>query len=319
MRLPAAILICMVSTLPCSAGEFWVSNEKDNTISVIDETTLEVTRTIEVGERPRGIIFSNDNSVVYLCASDSDTVQVIDPATGKVLNELPSGEDPEQFALHPDNRHLYIANEDDAITTVVDVKERKVVAQVDVGIEPEGMAVSPDGKVSITTSETTNMAHWIDTTTHKIIANTLVDQRPRHAEYNKDGSELWVSSEIGGTVTVFNTSDQSEKGKISFAIKGVVADKIQPVGIKMTSDGKYAFVALGPSNHVAVIDAATRDVLGYILVGRRVWHMDFNADESLLVTTNGVSGDVTVIDTKTLQPVKSIKVGRFPWGVAYRP
>ena len=29
----------------------------------------------------------------------------------------------------------------------------------------------------------------------------------------------------------------------------------------------------------------------------------------------GVSGDVTVIDVATLQPLKSIPVGRFPWGV----
>jgi PQQ-dependent catabolism-associated beta-propeller protein len=313
------IILSICAAPPSHAGEFWVSNEKDNTISIIDEATLEVTRTIEVGKRPRGIIFSKDHSLVYLCASDSNAVQVLDPATGKLLNELPSGEDPEQFALHPDNRHLYIANEDDAVTTVVDVVERKVVAQVDVGIEPEGMAVSPDGKISITTSETTNMAHWIDTATHKIVANSLVDQRPRHAEYNKDGSEVWISAEIGGTVTVFNTADQSEKGKISFEIKGVHRDKVQPVGVKLTSDGKYGFVALGPSNHVAVVDAATRQVLSYILVGRRVWHMAFNADESMLMTTNGVSGDVTVVDVQSLQPVKSIKVGRFPWGVAYKP
>ena len=47
--------------------------------------------------------------------------------------------------------------------------------------------------------------------------------------------------------------------------------------------------------------------------------MAFNADESMMVTTNGVSGDVTFIDVKTLQPVKTVKVGRFPWGAAFRP
>ena len=45
-------------------GEVWVSNEKDDTVSVIDVDTLEVTRTIEVGERPRGITFSNDHSIL---------------------------------------------------------------------------------------------------------------------------------------------------------------------------------------------------------------------------------------------------------------
>ncbi|GAD56624.1 hypothetical protein MBELCI_2676 [Limimaricola cinnabarinus LL-001] len=123
-------------------GEIWVTNEKDDTISVIDVATMEVTRTIPTGERPRGLTFSHDFSRLYICASDSDAVQVMDPETGEILHDLPSGEDPEQFVLHPDDRRLYIANEDDAITTVVDTETREVIAQIDVGIEPEGMAVS---------------------------------------------------------------------------------------------------------------------------------------------------------------------------------
>ncbi|MEL7415193.1 MAG: hypothetical protein AAGJ92_04785, partial [Pseudomonadota bacterium] len=155
----------------------------------------------------------------------------------------------------PDDRLLYIANEDDAITTVVDTETRRVVAQIDVGIEPEGMAVSPDGKVAITTSETTNMAHWINTETQKLFANTLVDSRPRHAEFTSDGAQLWVSSEIGGTVTIFNVADQSEIGKIDFEVQGVHPDRVQPVGFEFTKDEDTVFVALGPSNHVAAVNA----------------------------------------------------------------
>lgn len=301
------------------AGEIWVTNEKDDTISVISTETLEVIQTYETGERPRGIIFSRDYSRVYICASDSNAVQVMDPETGKILNDLPSGDDPEQFVLHPNDRHLYIANEDDAITTVVDTETRKVIAQIDVGVEPEGMAVSPDGKIAITTSETTNMAHWIDTETQKLFANTLVDSRPRHAEFVKGGTEMWVSAEIGGTITVFRTADQTELAKIEFAVQGVHPDRVQPVGFEFTAGDTHAFVALGPSNHVAVVNAETYEVEDYILVGRRVWHMAFNADRSLLFTTNGVSGDVTVIDVAAREAIKSIKVGRFPWGAAFRP
>ena len=304
---------------PALADEIWVTNEKDDTISVIDIDTLEVVRTIPTGERPRGITFSKDHSVVYICASDSDAVQVMDPETGEILHDLPSGEDPEQFVLHPDNRRLYIANEDDAITTVVDTETRKVIAQIDVGIEPEGMAVSPDGTIAITTSETTNMAHWIDTESQQLFANTLVDSRPRHAEFVKHGTELWVSSEIGGTITVFDVATQAEKGKIRFEVQGVHPDRVQPVGFELTEDEKTAFVALGPANHLAVINADTFEVEEYILVGRRVWHMEFNADKSLLFTTNGVSGDVTVVDVAKRKAIKTIKVGRFPWGAALRP
>ncbi len=296
----------------------YVSNEKDNTLSVIDLNTLEVTETIEVGERPRGIILSHDQSRLYICASDSDTVQVMDVATHTILKELPSGADPEQFALHPNDHHLYISNEDDALTTIVDTETNEVLAQIDVGIEPEGMAVSPDGTIAVNTSETTNMVHWIHTGDMKLFDNTLVDQRPRHAEFSKDSKTLWVSSEIGGTVAVIDVATRQITKKLSFEIKGVHPDKIQPVGIKLSDDEKFAFVALGPSNHIAVVDAQKHEVIDYILVGRRVWHMAFNADQSLLLTTNGVSGDVSVIDVANRKAIKSIKVGRYPWGVAVK-
>ena len=78
-------------------------------------------------------------------------------------------------------------------------------------------------------------------------------------------------------------------------------------------------MALGPSNHIAAVNAETYEVEEYILVGRRVWHMEFNEDHSQLFTTNGVSGDVTVIDVASRKAVKTIKVGRFPWGAAFRP
>jgi YVTN family beta-propeller protein len=59
----------------------WVSNERDNTLSVIDLATLELIETIPVGQRPRGIVFSPDYAKLYICASDDDTVQVLDVAT----------------------------------------------------------------------------------------------------------------------------------------------------------------------------------------------------------------------------------------------
>ena len=77
--LPVLVLSLGLLSGPSLAGEIWVSNEKDDTLSVIDVETLEVTRTVETGERPRGILFSKDFERLYVCASDSDAVQVIDP------------------------------------------------------------------------------------------------------------------------------------------------------------------------------------------------------------------------------------------------
>ncbi len=306
--------------LPAHAYTIYVSNEKDNTISVIDGESLEVTDTIEVGERPRGIVLSNDGALLYMCTSDEDHVEVLDLETREVLHSLPSGPDPELMDLSPDGKRLYIANEDDNMVTVVDVDEKRKVVEIPVGIEPEGIGLSPDGTMLVNTSETTNMAHFIDTDTLEIVANVLVDTRPRVAQFTKDGSEVWVSSEIGGTVSVIDTDSKEIKSKISFEVKGLSPETIQPVGVKLSTDGSNkAYIALGPSARVAVVDMTSYEVEEYLLVGPRVWNLAFSPDEKRLFTTNGVGGDVSVIDLEKMRVIKSVKVGRLPWGVVVRP
>jgi PQQ-dependent catabolism-associated beta-propeller protein len=188
---------------------------------------------------------------------DDDTIQVIDTQSGEVIANLPSGPDPELFVLSPNGKVLYVANENDNTVTIIDMERRVRLGEVQVGVEPEGMGISPDGKILVNTSETTNMAHFIDTDARKIIANVLVDSRPRFAAFKSDGSELWVSSEVGGTVSIIDPVRHQVTKKINFAIPGLRSEAIQPVGINITKDRKTGFVALGPANRVAVIDATT--------------------------------------------------------------
>jgi PQQ-dependent catabolism-associated beta-propeller protein len=190
---------------------------------------------------------------------------------------------------------------------------------VPVGVEPEGMGVSPDGKVVVNTSETTNMAHFIDTETHEIVQNALVDQRPRFAEFTQDGKHLYVSAEIGGTVSVIDPASGEILHKIVFEVPGIPPEVLQPVGVRVTKDGSTVFVALGPANRVAVVDGTTWEVLDYLLVGQRVWQLGFTPDEKYLFTTNGNSNDVSVIDVAEREVIKSIPVGEQPWGVVVSP
>jgi len=143
--------------------------------------------------------------------------------------------------------------------------------------------------------------------------------RPRIAEFSADGTRLYVSAEIGGTVSVIDPSNGEIIKTVGFAVPGIVPEALQPVGVRATSDGAKIFVALGPANRVAVIDGASLEVTDYLLVGQRVWQMAFTPDEKLLFTTNGNSNDVSVIDVEALKVVKSIPVGEQPWGVTVSP
>ncbi len=283
----AALLAAMLSVVagagPAAAYTVYVSNEKGNSITVLDSKTLEVLETIPVGQRPRGIMLTNDDKYLLVCASDDDTVQVVDVATREIVGDLPSGPDPELLNLHPSGSPVYIANEDDNLLTVIDLADKKVLAEVEVGVEPEGVGVSADGKTVVATSETTNMAHFIDTESFEITDNVLVGSRPRFAEFTADGTRLWVTSEVAGTVSVIDAKTRKIIKVIGFEVPGVQPEYIQPVGVRVTKDGSKAFVALGPANRVAVVNGKTLEVEDYLLVGKRVWQLAFTPGRVLTV------------------------------------
>jgi hypothetical protein len=82
------------------------------------------------------------------------------------------------------------------------MERRAALGEVKLASNRKEWAISPDGKVLVNTSETTNMAHFIDTRERKIIANVVGGFSPSFRGVSKvTRSELWVSSEIGGTVS----------------------------------------------------------------------------------------------------------------------
>ena len=86
----AATLLALASS-PALALQIYVSNEKDNTVTVIDGNTLETLKTIKTARRPRGIIASPDGKEVYVAAGDGDIIDVIDTKKLDVVRQLELG------------------------------------------------------------------------------------------------------------------------------------------------------------------------------------------------------------------------------------
>src|SRR5262249_54351332 len=89
--------VLLASAGPAGAFTTYVSNEKSNTITVIDTDKLQVVNTFKVGQRPRGIELTRDGKFVLVAVGDDDTIEVVDVKSGEVVTKLPSGPDPELF------------------------------------------------------------------------------------------------------------------------------------------------------------------------------------------------------------------------------
>src|SRR5271156_186087 len=117
----ALILAALFAASPALAERILVSNEKDNTVTVLDGQTYAVIKTVPVGARPRGIALSKDGKTLYICTSDADHIEALDIDSLNVTRTLPSGPDPELFTLSPDGKILYVSNEDDNMVSVLDI------------------------------------------------------------------------------------------------------------------------------------------------------------------------------------------------------
>lgn len=309
-----AVIVAVITATFSAFGanppkRIFVTNEKDNSVSVIDGKTNIVIATIAIGNRPRGIGIAPDLSEVYVAISEDNVIAVFDPNTYEVLRKFEGGQDPEAFAVHP-NGNIYISNEDDAKTTVLNPENGSKIAEIKVGLEPEGVAVSADGTRVIVTSESTNMLHVIAVPEHKIINNILVGARPRAATFNRAGTIAYATSEISGEVKKVDLSSGTITGRMPLA-----DDRAKPKDVLLNVDESKLFVAGGRANCIFVLDADTLEVQQSIPVGKRVWGLALSRDGSRLYTTDGASHQVSVIDTALSDVIATVPVGKFPWGL----
>jgi len=129
----SGIALVLLVGARASAFTAYVSNEKSNTISVIDTDKFSMVKTIKVGQRPRGIELTRDGKFILVAVGDDDTIQMIDAKTYEIVATLPSGPDPELFTQDPSGKILYAANESDNTVTIIDMERRVPLGEVQVG------------------------------------------------------------------------------------------------------------------------------------------------------------------------------------------
>jgi PQQ-dependent catabolism-associated beta-propeller protein len=252
---------------------------------------------------------------ILVVCGDSNQIGVVDVQAGKMVDTIATGDSPEIFSQSPDGKTVYVSIEEENQMTAYDTGSKKPLFSVKTGAEPEGVLVSADGKFVYVTSETANTVYAIDTAKRKISGQVKVGMRPRRFALNPDGSELWVTNELAASVSIIDTRSMKVKHTLAFKLPGMRASDITPVGLLMAADGKTAWVALGRANHVAEVDVATRTVRQAVLVGKRAWGLGLSKDGSQLYVANGMSDDMTIINTESGKAVKTVAAGRVPHSI----
>jgi YVTN family beta-propeller protein len=329
----AALSARAVTAQAAGCEEIYVSNEASGDLSVIDARSLEVTATLPLGKRPRGLKLAPDGRTLYVALSGSpiagpgvdesklppadksaDGIGVVDLRVRRLVRVLRGVSDPEQLAVSADGATLFVASEDRGLAVVMDARSGTIRAQVPVGAEAEGVNLAPDGRTVYVTSEAEHRVTVLDAATGAVLARLGVGTRPRSTAFAPDGARAFVMNETDASITVVDARKYAVLGTFQLPERAWL-----PMSGAVSPDGRTLYVSTGRGRHVLALDAAAGTVRARVEAGARPWGLALSPDGARLYSANGPSDDVAVIDTRSARRIGTVSVGRRPWGVACMP
>ncbi len=311
--LPLFILIVLtVRHDPVVAATAVISNERSGDIVFMDEAG-KTTDIIALCARPRGMAQRMSVGTLYIACSDDGHVVEFDVTTKQVKRIFPNLPGAMSLAIHEPSNRLVVSNEGLATATVLDITSGELLATLATGHEPDGVALTTDGSKIFVASENAGIVHIFDGKTYEPIKRLITNLRPRRLGIRD--KELWVSSEMGSRVEIFDTTSFEKIDEIIFAPRGFRSEQLTPVDIIFDHSQTTAFVALGSANHLVIVDAIKREIIKYILVGRRPWGLALTPNGEQIFVLNGLSDDVTIIDIKSKRPIRTSRTGLVPHSV----
>jgi len=297
--------VCLFSK-QANAQTAYITNDVDNTVSVIDVATNTVTATIPVGFHPWGVSVCPNGSKVYITNYNDNTVNVINSATDTVTATIPVGTRPNGISVSPDGLKVYVTNAGDNTVSVINSATNTVTATITVGISPMGVSISPDGSKVYVANINSDTVSVISTTTDIVTAKIPVGTRPVGISVSPDGSKVYVANNnTPGKVSVINTATNTVTATITIGSN--------PYGISISPDGSTVYVANNVSNTVSVINTATNSVSATIAVGAYPEGLSVSPDGSKVYVANMNANTISVINTTTNNVTATITVGSEPY------
>jgi len=271
-------------------SNYGTREQPGSSLSVIDMTEPRELRRIGLGRhtRPHGVAWFAPERIA-VTAEGSGHLLVVDPDAGTLLAEIATGQQVSHMVVvSRDGTRAYVANIGSGTTTAIDLTAARKVADISIGKGTEALALTPDG------------------------------------------SELWVGAREAGEVAVVDTRSLEVASRLS--IPGV------PIRIAITPDGATALVTCAGSGEVVSIDVRSRQQTGKhrlemapapAAAARPMARLApgsalpvglaLSSDGGTAYVAATMADQVVVLETHGLRPLRAIRVGGEPDGLALTP
>ncbi|NOX25113.1 MAG: hypothetical protein GXP59_03175 [Deltaproteobacteria bacterium] len=267
---------CMPRVTPSSSRYAYVTNEKDNNLLVVDLNTEKVIKTLPTGRIPHALVFTPAGKG-YVNNRGEHSLTVIDGNNLTVLKKIPLPATSMQIALSPDGKTLAVGYKDALLITLIDTATDRILGSVPIGRDK----------------------------------NSKKPIRIMHPFWSKDGRFVYAGDNLNKTVVKIDAARQ--KITATIPLKATVHHFITaPDGTIYICEVRDNRGRLG----VAVLDGTTDRIIKRIKIPMppgetaRGHHGKFTPDGKFFYFCNEGGRTLAIIDTATLQLVKTIQVGK---------
>ncbi len=187
-----------------------VTNNEDNTVSVIDARTYKVIQTIATGKGPHGLRISSDSKYAYVANMGEDTVSIINVSALKEERRITVGKTPVQTGITRDGKTLVVTLNAENALAVVELATGKV-QKIEVGNGPAQVFIEPDDKYAFvanqgTSASPSNTVSKRDLKARRVTATIAVGKGAHGVVTDDDNKFIYVTNMFDNTVSVIDNS-----------------------------------------------------------------------------------------------------------------
>ena len=229
-----------------------------------DIDTDELLKSIDVGNHPAHIVFTENGKYVLVTNKEDNNVSVIDTESYSLIETIETGIGPHGFRITLDSQKAYIANMGEDTVSVLNLETMKEERKISVGTTPVTSSITSDGKTLVTTLNGENMLAIVDLATDQVEA---VEVGKGPAQVYIDGNDKFAYVANQGTEDIPSNSvsvvELDSKKLVATIETGKGAH-----GVVTSTDSKRLYVTNMYENTVTVIDTGKNEVIDTIKVGK---------------------------------------------------
>ena len=232
------------------------------------------------------------NHRLYL--AHNATVEVVDTKTGKKIGAISGMQSTHGVALDAGGKYGYISDGKGNAVVIFNRHSLATVATLPAGTNPDGIVFEPVTKTVWAFNGRSQDVTVIDTTANKVIATIKLPGKPEFP--TADGKGL-VFDNIEDKNEIVKLDARAQAVVTNYPLEGCEA----PSGMAIDRAGRRLF-SVCDSKVMTIVDADSGKVIASAPIGEGPDATRFDALRGLAFSSNGETGDMTVIDVKGRQP-----------------